>query len=329
MARARNIKPGFFKNEDLAECSAFARLCFAGLWTLADREGRLEDRAKKIKGELFPFDSIEVEPLLQELVLWGFIKRYQWAGVRYIRIVAFVKHQVPHGTEKDGQIPDEEGFITVHERNKNGYATGVSHRLSCAATVTAANSERVEDGGLTVKPAGPADANNSGLTVKKLIHNTLIPDSLIPDSSNTPHTPQGGKRRRPASGDDEESPEFAAFYAAYPRKMGRQAAWRAWKTLAPDASLQAKILGALAAQRPHLDRRENGRFIPHASTWLNQGRWDDEIPGAKSSVPVNESGQQWWEVAGFTHPAEAANERCHVLNYREFRDGRRISEVAA
>jgi len=35
--RARNIKPGFFSNEDLAECSPWSRLCFAGLWLLADR----------------------------------------------------------------------------------------------------------------------------------------------------------------------------------------------------------------------------------------------------------------------------------------------------
>ena len=120
---------------------------------------------------------------------------------------------------------------------------------------------------------------------------------------------------------------FEVFYAAYPRKVGRGAALKAWAKLEPDEALQAQILGALAAQHPHLDRRENGRFIPHPSTWLNEGRWDDEIPGAKVAAPVNDSGQQWWEVAGFTHPAEAANERCHVLNYREYRNGRRISEV--
>ena len=48
MARARNIKPGFFANENLAECDPLARLLFAGLWCLADREGRLEDRPKRI-----------------------------------------------------------------------------------------------------------------------------------------------------------------------------------------------------------------------------------------------------------------------------------------
>ncbi|MDR6538850.1 hypothetical protein [Variovorax soli] len=329
MARARNIKPGFFKNEDLAECSAFARLCFAGLWTLADREGRLEDRAKKIKGELFPFDTIEVEPLLQELERWHFIRRYEWAGIRYIQIVAFVKHQVPHGTEKDGQIPDEDGFLTVHERGRNGYATGTSQRVSRAATVAPAISGGVDDSALTVKPCGTTEVDNGVLTVKEQVHNTLIPDSLIPDSSNTPPTPHGGRQRRSPTAAIESMPGFPAFYAAYPRKVGRKAALKAWLKLAPDEALQATILGALAAQRPHLDRRENGRFIKHPSSWLNDGCWDDEIPGAKVAAPVNDSGQQWWEVAGFTHPAEAANERCHVLNYREFREGRRISEVTA
>jgi hypothetical protein len=104
MARARNIKPGFFKNEELAECSLAARLCFAGLWTLADREGRLEDRPKRIKGELFPFDTFEVEPLLQELARQGFILRYEVDGQRCIQISKFTAHQTPHFTEKDSVI---------------------------------------------------------------------------------------------------------------------------------------------------------------------------------------------------------------------------------
>jgi hypothetical protein len=49
MARARNIKPAFFKNEQLVELGMSTRLLFIGLWCLADREGRLEDRPKRIK----------------------------------------------------------------------------------------------------------------------------------------------------------------------------------------------------------------------------------------------------------------------------------------
>lgn len=111
MARARNLKPGFFKNEDLAECSAFARLCFAGLWTLADREGRLEDRPKRIKGELFAFDSIEVEPLLAELASYGFIHRYKAADGRgLIQVTEFSKHQNPHHREPESDLPPPESL---------------------------------------------------------------------------------------------------------------------------------------------------------------------------------------------------------------------------
>jgi hypothetical protein len=105
MARARNIKPGFFKNEDLAECSPWARLCFIGLWTLSDREGLLEDRPKRIKAELFAFDSIEVEPLLAELAARGFIVRYPVDGLSVISIPTFLKHQNPHHREQASELP--------------------------------------------------------------------------------------------------------------------------------------------------------------------------------------------------------------------------------
>lgn len=104
MARARNIKPGFFKNEDLAECTPWARLCFAGLWTLADREGRLEDRPKRIKGELFAYDSVEVEPLLVELERFGFVERYRNSDGSFIQISKFSEHQTPHYSEKPSVI---------------------------------------------------------------------------------------------------------------------------------------------------------------------------------------------------------------------------------
>jgi len=54
VARARNIKPGFFKNDQLAECHPLARLLFAGLWCEADRAGRLKDRPKRLKVECLP-----------------------------------------------------------------------------------------------------------------------------------------------------------------------------------------------------------------------------------------------------------------------------------
>ncbi len=114
MARSRNLKPGFFKNEDLAECTPEARLTFAGLWTLADREGRLEDRPKRIKAELFPFDSWDVEPLLQELAGRSFILRYQVDGRALIQVVNFAKHQNPHHREAPSDLPPPSPGLLPH-----------------------------------------------------------------------------------------------------------------------------------------------------------------------------------------------------------------------
>lgn len=121
MARARNIKPGFFKNEELAELSPLTRLLFAGLWTLADREGRLEDRPKRIRAEILPYDDGSVDEMLNELHRAGFILRYSSGDKRLIQIENFSKHQNPHCKEPDSTIPApcKHGASTVQEQNQN------------------------------------------------------------------------------------------------------------------------------------------------------------------------------------------------------------------
>lgn len=105
MARARNIKPGFFTNEELVELPFSTRLLFIGLWTLADREGRLEDKPKRIKMNIFPADTVDVDAALDELQASGFLTRYEADGGRYIQVLAFRKHQNPHRDEKASLIP--------------------------------------------------------------------------------------------------------------------------------------------------------------------------------------------------------------------------------
>ncbi len=108
--RARNLKPGFFENEDLAELPFEGRLLFAGLWLLVDREGRMEDRPKRIKGKIFPFDSVDVDKLLRQLAEYNFIIRYEISGQSYIQVSSFSKHQSPHWQEKPSLIPPPNGY---------------------------------------------------------------------------------------------------------------------------------------------------------------------------------------------------------------------------
>jgi hypothetical protein len=113
MARSRQLKPGFFKNEHLVALPFSTRLLFAGLWTLADKAGRLEDRPLKIKMELFPADSIDIDAGLTELANAAepFIRRYVAQGVALIEVVKWDQNQKPHHQEADSILPgsDEVG----------------------------------------------------------------------------------------------------------------------------------------------------------------------------------------------------------------------------
>lgn len=116
MARARNIKPGFFTNEDIVDLDFWVRLMFIGLWTLADREGRLENRPKKIKMALFPCDPIDAEDGLSKLRDAGFLTMYSINGNEYIQIVNFKKHQNPHVKEVASTIPAPDSMVLASER---------------------------------------------------------------------------------------------------------------------------------------------------------------------------------------------------------------------
>ena len=128
MARARNIKPGFFTNDSLAEATPLARILFAGLWCFADREGRMHDRPKKIKAEILPYDDCNVDELLESLARLGFVLRYEVAGVRYIQVVNFDKHQNPHVKEQASEIPapDMHKICTSQQQVNNDKSTEVA-----------------------------------------------------------------------------------------------------------------------------------------------------------------------------------------------------------
>ena len=128
MARTRQLKHDFFLNEDLAALDPLTRLLFQGLWLLADREGRLEDRPARIKAQIFPYHEADVDAMLNSLS--GFLVRYSTldttldSGLEssldstpnscldsgFIQIINFKKHQHIHPDEKQSTIPEYRGI---------------------------------------------------------------------------------------------------------------------------------------------------------------------------------------------------------------------------
>lgn len=110
--RARLIKPGFYKSDELADLPPLARILFSGLWCLADRAGRLKDRPRTIKAEVLPYDECDIDAFLDALARGGFIIRYGAGRARFIQVVNFGKHQTPHVKELPSPIPAPDEYQT-------------------------------------------------------------------------------------------------------------------------------------------------------------------------------------------------------------------------
>lgn len=132
MSRTRLLHPELYRHEDLAQHPYVHRLLFAGLGLIADREGRLEDRPKRIKADLFPYDDgFDVDSALADLHQTRFIVRYQVDGKRYIAIPGFRRWQHPHPKEKASEIPEP----------GKGTAEPVASRVKVSTSPSVSNSD--------------------------------------------------------------------------------------------------------------------------------------------------------------------------------------------
>jgi uncharacterized protein YdaU (DUF1376 family) len=96
------------------------------------------------------------------------------------------------------------------------------------------------------------------------------------DSGSMPSGVQGGEMKD----------AFAAFWSAYPRKVGKSEARAAWAKLSPDESTRAAIMSSLSAQKPEWAKSEI-KYTPHPTTWLNARRWEDEVPTPRRFEDAN------------------------------------------
>lgn len=109
-SRIRTIKPDFFRHEELylaeKETGLPLRVAFAGLFTVADREGRFKWKPNQIKFDVLPWDEIDFEQVMMALCDYGFIDRYTVDGKEYAWIPTFKNHQAINNRESHSTIPE-------------------------------------------------------------------------------------------------------------------------------------------------------------------------------------------------------------------------------
>ncbi|HDS7794640.1 TPA: hypothetical protein QH592_004200 [Raoultella ornithinolytica] len=236
MARSRNIKPGFFTNDELAECHPLGRLLFAGLWTIADKEGRLDDRPKKIKAMLLPFDEADCDALLQQLNDHKFIIRYRVNGECYIQISNWKKHQNPHCKEAASEIPAP---------LENDKSTG-QEQCKEDAEEEKKDSESIQD----VENKGAPELHGTSM-VQESVENSLnpadslnlIPDSLNPDPDSLDNTQAAAATCEGDKGAEQATVHQMASRYAFEGSVVRlnHKDYQAWLTLYPLIDLQYEL----------------------------------------------------------------------------------------
>jgi hypothetical protein len=273
MARSRNIKPAFFKNESLGGLPVEARLTFIGLWGLADRRGRLEDRPPRIAAELFPYDrhisAGDVDCWLDALAksTEQFIVRYTVGHSRFIQITNFAKHQSPHIREQASTIP----------------APGTtSAGTNPSAGVHQTNAGQAQDEHQPKQCAAPSDS---------LFSDCLNPDSRSPvPRAMPPVPPERTQQKKTAINslrmDWPHGPRFIAAWERHHKHRGR-------------TETQQIVLQTLMGRQIDWDELERGH-VPYCEYWTRRGwsfcgmtflEWvDNGMPGAPPE-PVSQAGQ--------------------------------------
>jgi len=103
--RSRTLKASYFTSEQVASLEPLTRQLFQGLWCLADREGRLENRPLTIKARVLPFDNCDVATMLLEIERAGLIALYEVDRRKLIQVVKFTTHQNVHPKEQPSELP--------------------------------------------------------------------------------------------------------------------------------------------------------------------------------------------------------------------------------
>jgi hypothetical protein len=256
MPRIRSVHPGLFTDEAWVSCTPLARLLFIGLWTEADDQGVFEWKPLQIKMRLLGGDNADPVELLAELERAGCIRRFDVDGKRYGAVRNFRKWQRPQKPNAIHPLPDDMAVYV-------GLSGAGAHPFA----------EQSRTGTLTVEEQSPTGPRNP------------------------PQMEDGGWKRDREDGKKEGIPAltrvsdpkaiadgrgFAAFWRAYPTKIGKREAVKAYAKAVkrivaadPTAEPNSVILNAVEAALVGSRKWREG-FVPNPATWLNRDGWHDE-----------------------------------------------------
>lgn len=185
---------------------------------------------------------------------------------------------------------------------ENGFQQG---RLERVRAEQAEKRQRLSEAG---RKAGKASAAQRSFNDRSTIVNQALvePSCNQPEPETEPDREDTSLRSVSLSRASRAShPDFADFWAAYPRKVGKGGAEKAFAAAIAKGATVAEIAAGLNRQAWPADPQ----FIPHPATWLNQRRWlDDPKAAAPARQQSEPAGKMDWLLRDIQAERDAADE---------------------
>jgi len=262
----RRFDTGTWDDPWFESLSVKAKLLFIFLFTnnICNQAGLYEISTKKIKANL-DFDPTDVFQELQPKVAYYPKHNIVWVK-NFLRWQcqneSFLKGAVNSLPHTDSTILREFYRYNKDLFEKYNVEIKIPESQHCVDTVLA----QCQDS----EPTVPSSEQNRTDTEADNIYIHQSPDG---DVMSHPHQKHQNQHQKNHNGNS-YSKDFLEFWECYPRKVGKRAAFKAWKRLKSELPPLDALIDAINRQRASPQWREG--YIPHPSTWLNQGRWEDE-----------------------------------------------------
>jgi hypothetical protein len=289
MSRIRTIKPSFFRHEALYEAEIETKLplrvSFAGLWTVADREGRFKWRPRELKLDILPYDEVDPARVLDALATRGFIVQYESGGELFGYIPSWHKHQVINNRESASNLPDPNKAATSTHDPRVNDACATRHDLAQGEGEMEEEGNMEEEGKESSVPSSDGTGEASAI---------LFGEEIPPQAPKTPSQKKPAKRHK-------YSDHFTRFWTAYPTRDGSPDKFDSSKAFdkALKSGVDPEVIIAGAARYAENQQRLGNVGTKHvkiAATWLNKKCWEDfdgtENVGVKSNETFRERAER-------------------------------------
>lgn len=299
MPRIRSLKPEAPQHRRVGRLSDRGFRLWIGGITRADDEGRFLVDLGELRLLIFGYQeattTADVGGALNEIASFGLLLLYVADAMLLAEFPSWKDHQKIDRPRPSKLPSSQQGTVVASvaeaERLLQDHSSSPRRTLDESST-----SPRETPPGIGSDPGSDLEGIGSEGSPRGTVP---APDGALREAAR--------KSRSDGKGALDQVSEngFGRFWQTYPRKKAKQDALKAWRRFAPDAQLQARILSALQEQIASDDwRRDGGKFIPYAATWLNGRRWEDE-----ADRPLKSLGQRLWEEGQRLKEEEAQHGR--------------------